>query len=552
MLPTAQGAPPSMRNAAVRLDKVWVLSLASLRGVLNYNDIRYGASPPARRRAIVQLVAVALASMEAIGLSGYLVYEMLQSPFIAGRESSVLMLLATAMSAGTLVLSTYTVTGGLFRFKGYDQIACLPVSTTEMVLSRVVVTALFDVVVALVLVMPGGVVYGLATSVEWYYWPALVLATPVLTLIPYSLGAAFGYITMRATARVRSSQMLNAALTMAGLIGFMWAVNSAEADGGNGLAALASRIGSASGDLYPPATWFTDLLSKGSLSAGLALLGASAVVGTAVVWFLGKVFVSANTAVGGGRRPRAARGVSKLRARSSFTALLGAEAKRLTSSALYMLNSSFGLVMIAVGGVALLFVDPVTIEQVLDVPGLAAALTSLTPLVLGAMVAFTGISANAVSLEGSSLWIIRSAPVSARQVLLAKASFAALTPLPFIAVGATGAVITLEMSVGGAVATYLIPAIVSALIAVAGLLANLWLPKFDWRAEVEVIKQSMAVIVTLVFGMAVAAVPFVAMKYLEMKAVTLLWVTAGFDVILLASGFWLLMTWGARRWDTLS
>lgn len=541
----------SQDRSSVRWHKVWVLTLASLRGLMNFNDLKHAASRSARLRSALQLGALALVVGEGIGMSGFLTHALITSPLVVGQERAVLMLLATGACAVTFMMSSYTVSGGIFRFRGYDQIASLPITTTEMVVSRVLVTALFDVVMALVLLLPGATMYGIVVGVAWWFWPAIIIGAPLLLVVPYAAGAAVGYIAMRGTSRMRSSQLMTALLTMAGLLAFMWAINAAQASGTSGIASIATGIGAASGVYYPPVDWFTALAVDGALGLGTLFVTTAIGAAVATVWVLARVFVRTNTAVSTSHTARRSNGAATLAVSSQMATLMRGELRRLTSSALYMLNTMFGLVIMAVGGVALFFVEPSTIERLLDMPGLANALTSLTPLVLSALVLLTGISANTISLEGSSLWIVRSAPVPPRTVLLAKAGFAALVPVPFITVAAASTAWALQMGLGATIASVAIPCLASILIALVGLLANLWLPKFDWRAEVEVIKQSMAVLVTLVVGMGLAAAPFVLSATVNVAAATLLWATAATYVALIVVAIWTTLTWGAKRWDAL-
>jgi len=112
----------------------------------------------------------------------------------------------------------------------------------------------------------------------------------------------------------------------------------------------------------------------------------------------------------------------------------------------------------------------------------------------------TIISAPSLSMEGKSLWIVRSAPVSSGEILTAKAYLHILVSLPFILISATicnfvvrdGLVVTLLM--------YLLPIAVTTLFAFFGVIVNLKFPKFDWINETAAVKQGASTMITMFAG----------------------------------------------------
>lgn len=99
------------------------------------------------------------------------------------------------------------------------------------------------------------------------------------------------------------------------------------------------------------------------------------------------------------------------------------ERKRFLGSPVYLTNMGLGLVMI----LALAVAGAIFREQVLEFLALIPGMSLLTPLIicafLGFLVSTACISTPSVSLEGKCIWILKSLPLSSRQILLAKLRF---------------------------------------------------------------------------------------------------------------------------------
>ena len=80
-----------------------------------------------------------------------------------------------------------------------------------------------------------------------------------------------------------------------------------------------------------------------------------------------------------------------------------------------------------------------------------------------------------------------------------------------------------------------------------GLIANLLLPRFDWKSETEVVKQGASVLVAMLGGMALSIAPLAGLLYLGVNLSAAAIVLAGVYT-LLGVGCWIvLLTWGEKR-----
>ena len=198
----------------------------------------------------------------------------------------------------------------------------------------------------------------------------------------------------------------------------------------------------------------------------------SALAAALAVWFLGRRFGRLRALLMA-RRTRSAYRPEALKARSPAMALFGKEMRRFFASALYVLNGGAGLLLMTLMTLALIILGADQLELLLELPGLASMLMAVLPFLLGLMNAMTAPSACALSLEGKSLSILKSLPVSSRAVLLSKAAVTAVLTGGATVVNALALTIALRPTLLEALWLWILPLLYGFVSAQAGLLFNL-------------------------------------------------------------------------------
>jgi ABC-2 type transport system permease protein len=135
------------------------------------------------------------------------------------------------------------------------------------------------------------------------------------------------------------------------------------------------------------------------------------------------------------------------------------------------------------------------------------SLSVLVPFIFGWMVSMGVTTSSAISMEGKSLWIIKSLPVSARDWLAAKIKVTLLLAIPSILIASTLVVIGLKPGIVDAIWMYLVPLAYTFAFSVFGLWLNIRMPRLDWQSEAEAIKQGGATMVCVFVGMAAGFAP---------------------------------------------
>jgi ABC-2 type transport system permease protein len=191
---------------------------------------------------------------------------------------------------------------------------------------------------------------------------------------------------------------------------------------------------------------------------------------------------------------------------SAVVALIKKELLRFFGSAMYIINAGIGIVFtVLFSGYMLFKLD--SFESIVSAYGtflgvdISELLTVALVGILIACISFSYISACSISLEGKNLWVLKSLPLRAWEVLLAKMLTHIILVLPLALVSS---VLLLIASGDYNYAWYylLMPVFACVASSAFGIIINVRFPKLDFTNEAMVIKQSLASTVAMLCGMA--------------------------------------------------
>ncbi|MDZ4195633.1 MAG: hypothetical protein U1C51_00125, partial [Candidatus Izemoplasmatales bacterium] len=192
--------------------------------------------------------------------------------------------------------------------------------------------------------------------------------------------------------------------------------------------------------------------------------------------------------------------------RSLFQSMFLKEIRKFFSVPIYALNTGIGLIMllmISVGMIAFRQDVMLYLYEIFQLSSFSAEAVSV--ILIGFCIGMVYTSAISLSLEGKQFWIIKSLPIDAKKVMLAKIAFNIFLQLSIGLVGTILLGIGLQLSIWSILALLLFTISYSIFSSIAYAWVNLFLPKFDFINETEVVKQSLASLVSIFGGFATIA-----------------------------------------------
>lgn len=479
------------------------------------------------------------------GLFGLLFWAL--RPLAEAGLSWLYFALAGILSAGLAFAgSVFMTQQQLYDAQDNQLLLSLPIRPAVVLGSRMLVLYLFDLLLGAVVLVPAVVVYGGTGTFVLRAMLSLVL----LPLLPLCLSCFFGWLIGLLTARMRYKNLFSVVLTLLFLGGYLLIYARANAAIQAILLNSQAVAQAVRGFLYP--FYLFGMGMAGELRDLLLFFLGTLLLFALVYWILSRTFLHIATAPK--KVARRAWRAEELRAGSVGGALLRKELGRFFGSSVYLLNAGIGALLMLVGAAALV----VKRADLLEAAGEIGALNpDLLPAVAIFIICFccgtVDLTTSSISLEGKNLWILKSLPVTPREILRAKLLAHLAVCLPPLLVCAGTAVWVLRPSLAMGTLLVLTPAAFAAFIAVTGLAVNLRLPKLDWDSETQAVKQSAASMISVLGGMAVTvllAIPY----FIWMDTLTAAVYFAAWAVVLALAAA-LCLRWLYRRgsacWEAL-
>lgn len=453
-----------------------------------------------RRKALTGFGAIALLAFVALYVSG--TYSMLLLQVLApmGMESLLFIYMGIGALAGGLLYTVFAVKSVVFGGKDNDLMLSLPVSSTLLMVSRVLAIYLENLVFSFFVLVPAGVCCAIMTGAgvghTLGFWVRVLIAALALPLLDSGLSVLVGALMALFSSKVSKrswGQHIFMALLLVLVFWFSFNLNGMLAD----LAVNAHQV-KESLSWALPVVWMEEGILGDWGRLLLFVLFCAAVFGVMAL-VLGSVYRRAVTAFQA-KSARSDYRMSRQRGSGQTGALLKKEASRFFSNAGYFWNAGLGLVLLLVIAVLAL----VRREFILSLTAMVPALP-LAALVIGFCLSTCIITAPSVSLEGRYLWLLREAPVSGGRLIWVKTGFQILLSVPCALAAAVclWAAAALPFRQGVVLAVFAVVFAIGQ--ACFGMLMGLTFPKLDAVNDAVVIKQSMASLLSMFVPMAALA-----------------------------------------------
>lgn len=425
-------------------------------------------------------------------------YAWITSDFLAGKGALDILIIAGAAISMLvcLFMSIYKAPGYLFAFRDFDMLMSLPVSQRTILISKLFMIVATNAGLAVLLGFPYLMVYGIKTSGGIVYYFLSLLLLILASLIPVTVGAVLSLFLGRVSSGSRHTNLFLIVGTFVLLILFMGGMFSLNSLTAANIENLVDIISSLKTIYYP----FGLIVAALHMDIASILLFAviSVIVFILFVWLFARSFKAVNSQMQEKYKASDYK-MTGLQVRTTAMALFKKEVSFYFSSYIYVINTGFGAVMLLLIAVMLIFSRAKFNELTAVLPA-NMSMALIVTLAMVFCVALTCTTAPSISLEGKSLWIIKSLPLKVVDIFKGKILLNLVITAPVLVVCST----VLTAVLGLTVLEYLLIVAVGCsyciFIAVAGLIINLHFPKLEWNAQVAAVKQSASVMLTIAAG----------------------------------------------------
>lgn len=480
-------------------------------------------------------------------LAGTLFSQLAQAFYPAGIGWLYFTFAAITAFALMFIGSIFVAKAQLYEAKDNDLLLSMPIPPSYILGSRMMMLLVLNLFLELIVMLPAGIMWGRFAPFSFGSVLCYVLLVLGLPFFSMALSGLFGWLLALLSDRVRNKSLMTVLFSVAFLIVYFMFFSRAN-DYITKLIASGRAI-AASFEGISPLFWLGNAVAQPDYLHLLLSLLILIVPFILMYWLLSVTFIKVATTARGTEKIRYKH--KALRASSQASALLRREFQHLLSSPAYILNAGLGVLFILAVPVVLAIkkAQALSLLSQTGIGGdLVVVILALGLCLLNSTVLFT---ASSVSLEGKTLWAIKSLPVGTTDILRAKLRMHDYLTLVPIVLASVSVIFLLKLQ--APVLLLVVPVVYVKLSSCIGLMFNLNHPVLEWTNETQVIKQSISVLLTMLINAVLVIAPGAAYLLLRDRLDAQVFLAA-YGALLAAGWFFCnrwLMTKGAEKFEMM-
>ena len=502
------------------MKKLWILIRVQIYNFFPINKIRYSKNNKSSG-SITSLGIIVLFVSSCI-------YNIMTAKTLVqvGQQELIPAYMSAVSSFAILFLTIFYSNGILFGSRDMEVLLSLPVKGLDIISSKFMFMYLLNFFIGLLFMLPGGIVWGGSESLGAVDIILFFLSILFVPLIPMCIASCMGIIIIVSSSFFKRKNIvaLIFSFAMIGAIGYI-AVSAMGNENSIGII-LAKQITG----LYPISKLFMQYYNFPMyIGEGLFIF-----LSTSVFYIFIKI-VSAkygllNTLAK--TTPGYADNKETYNRKSLFVALYKKELGRFLSSYMEVLNAGFGVILLCVFSIFLLFNSVEQIGRYVGIENINEYFSNLSPLFIAAMLTISCPAASAISLEGKNIWILQSSPAKVKTILNSKIALNLTLHMIGYIISVFVFILKLDMNFIQIFNLIIVPICYSLFITVTGVALNKKYPNYNWESEMIVVKQSMPVILSGLTGMVAIIIPIFLYLVLKLMITYILQATSIFLLVI--------------------
>lgn len=422
---------------------------------------------------------------------------------------ALLGLLAIFMGTFGSVFNTYA---SLYLAKDNDLLLSMPIPVFILIASRLFVVYLMGLMYSGVVLIPAIIVYWIIAGIRMPSIVGGILMIFLVSIFVMTLSCALDWVVAKISLKLKNKSIITVLISLI-LIGgyyfFYFKAQSMIKDLLSHLDVYGSKIKTSAYSIY-----LFGRVGVGDRKA-IVIVSLAVIALFALMWILiSKSFLNVATSTGTIIQTKNKETVWKNKSISK--ALLDREFCHFTSSSNYMLNCGLSLFFTPVLAIAVIWKGKAIFSMLSKMfSETQGCVLVLLAVLLCGIASMNVMTAPSMSLEGRSLWLIQSLPITLWQVLRAKIKMQLiLTEIPMIVCLACISFVCQLKMTEILILTLQVMSYVF-FMAVFGLFLGIKKPIFTWTNEIVPINQSASVMITMFGGIGYTILLFIGYIVLQ-------------------------------------
>lgn len=391
----------------------------------------------------------------------------------------------------------------LFHAKDYELLQAMPIKTKDIVTSKLISLILVNYLITGLLIISSSIAYFIYAGFDVQKFLLLLVVFIFSPYISLTVASVLSYFVSMFTSKLKHKNLISTILSIVFIvILMMFSFNMGEPEDGNPEELRAMMVGVLSKLSYPSYLAYQGIMGD-YLKLGIYCT-ISLVVIILFIIAVSKNFAKLNSRSNSGYTDKNFKidSINKTQSTSQLKTLFFTEIKRFFSIPGYAINVLVGPIMGTVMIIILLSQE----EMAEAIPELQQYITLIIIAMVSLFSSMLPTTTCAISLEGKSLWIVKSLPIKTKSILLVKILVSVLMCLPFTIINGILCVIFFQANLLDLLFVLVVPTLYTFIMAEIGLMMNLVFPRFDWDNPLKAVKQSASGIITMLISFALTVI----------------------------------------------
>ncbi len=407
---------------------------------------------------------------------------------------------AVVISLTSFVLTLIKAGSYLFGFKEYEMLMALPFSEKTVVGCKFLYMYVKSLPLNLVISLSFLVGYGISEKPAVYVYFLWVILSFFIPMIPMLIASFLGYGIARIGTVFKHWKIVQTVLTFIFVsLMFFSRFFFEKLFRENEIMDIVTNISGAVDNgaaVYRPIRWFEKATNEGNILYALLFIFCSVILFEGVFLLLSRSYKKLNSTMKTGVAKSNFK-LSKQKKRSVVQTMALKELKRFFGSTNYLINVGFGYILAIFMAIISLFVglDKLIAVATQDAPVTTQMILPIIPFIIYFCTGMASLTTCSPSLEGKNYWIIKSLPMTGKQIYLGKMLASLYISLPAQLISTLLLCISAKAGIVNTILFLALGIVLCLFSTTFGCACGIHFMKLDWENEIEVIKQGTAVAV---------------------------------------------------------
>lgn len=466
-----------------------------------------------------------------------------------GMQNYYITILFIVASIFAFIFSIFSAKSSLFDNKDNDLLLSIPVNKKEILTSRLLMIICYNFLIGLVFIIPGIMVYVTKITSSTIQIISIILLTLFFCIIPTVLSCLFGYLIAVLTSKTNKKSFFELLYYVLFIALYFLIITNANKI----LISLISNeklFNTILKTIFSPMYLIYKGLATNNIIYILGFASLNIIILALFILIMNKSYFKIISKLNS-HKTNSHYKMNTLKIKSIKKTLLEKESKRYFSSAIYVFNTIFGVVIILIAAIASFVFSPEKITNMVDL-GSDINSFSFVYLILLFTISLTITTNSSISIERDNFWILKMIPVKIKDIFNAKLTFNRLIIIPItiislILFSISGYITIIEM-----ILLIILTIIYALFISNFGLIVNLMFPNLNAVNDAVIVKQSVSSMVGIFGGIIIFVIILLVSSQDGFSNALTISISILISLILYVISKVLLKSWGEKKFKEIN